>query len=249
MRVLSRKPARVFIAVSAICILGLVQIPAAGARDANDGATDPVSVTVLGAVARPDVVSLAKAPATVDDALDAVGGADADAYRFALLLLRPVAESPARFPCLAPGASHAALLMGDDPVLLEQNDLVARLRDGRMQRLPAQQAVFGRLGSDRGGTVPLRSGDVLAVPQRSSQVYVIEIDGRVESIAHDPRLAADDYLDLLPAERLARRRDYVLHYPDGQVASLALEGWNAEPAAVPPGSMLAPAAGCLPVIE
>src|SRR5690606_28479023 len=128
---------------------------------------DPISVAVIGAVAQPEAVRLAGPSATVDDALDEAGGIDVDAYRCALLLLRPVAGSPARFPCVTPGASHAALLIGDDPVLRAHNDLIARLRDGRVQRLPAQQGAFGRLGSDRGGSMMLRSGDVLALPQRS----------------------------------------------------------------------------------
>lgn len=247
-RAASRNPARIVLAASVACVLGLAPIPAMATK-LVDGAAGSVSVEVTGAVAKSGAVSLAGPSATVDDALGGAGGVGVDAYRFALLLLRPVAESPARFPCVTPGARHAALLIGDDPVLRAQNDLVARLRDGRVQRLFAQQGAFGRLGSDRGGSMMLRSGDVLALPQRSGRVYVIAMDGRVESVVHDPRLTADDYLDQLPSERVVRRRDYVLHYPDGHVTELMLEGWNAEPTVVPPGSMLAPAAGCLPVIE
>jgi hypothetical protein len=205
-----------------------------------------VVVDVLGAVARPGRLELNDAPMTADGAFAQLGGTRAGAYPFASLLLRVVAATPPRFRCITPGARHAALLMGDDPALRPESALITGLLDGRIQRMSLLDRPFGRLGSDRGATM-LRSGDTLAVPLRSQRVHVVFADGAVASVAHRAELMAGDYLDQLPADRLARRRDYVLHYPDGSVAGLALEAWNAEPTAVPPGSMLAPAAACLPV--
>jgi len=214
---------------------------------ASEPVADEVLINVLGAVARPGPARLPGSQATAAYAFAALGGARVDAYRFATLLLRTVAEAPPRFPCVSPGARHAALLIGDDPVLRGEAAILAGLLDGRIERMAVHDRPFGRLGSDRGETAMLRSGDVLALPRRSAHVFVVLNDGRVETIAHGAEWMADDYLDAVSADRLAPRRAYVLHYPDGTLAELKLEGWNAEPAAVPPGSMLAPSAACLPV--
>jgi hypothetical protein len=202
-------------------------------------------VEVVGAVRHPGSVALTSAGMNADEALAQVGGADADAYRFANLLLRRTAEAAPRFPCVAPGARHAALLMADDAALKGQTELTAGLLDGRIQRLAMHDRPFGRLGSDR-AAVMLRAGDILVVPRRSGRVYIVYADGATESLEHRAELTAGDYLDQVPRQRLARLGEYLLHYPDGSAVGLALEAWNAEPMVVPPGSMLAPAAGCLP---
>jgi hypothetical protein len=219
---------------------GLAQVTVA------EDSSDTVVVDVLGAVARPGRLELKNAAAMADGVFAQLGGTRTGAYPFASLLLRVVDATPPRFHCVTPGARHAALLMGEDPALRVEAALIAGLLDGRIQRMSLLDRPFGRLGSDRSATM-LRSGDTLAVPLRPQRVHVVFADGTVASVAHRAELMAGDYLDQLPADRLARRRDYVLHYPDGHVVRLALEAWNAEPTAVPPGSMLAPAAACLPV--
>jgi hypothetical protein len=209
----------------------------------------PTFVKVLGAVRRPGPVSGSREAATVDQVLALAGGARDDAYRFASLLLRPVADVAPRFPCVSPGARHAALLMGDDPELRREGELIRGLLDGRVQRMPAHNTPFGRLGKDRGVPLAVAVNDVLALPQRTSRIFVMLNNGRVETVEHKPDATADAYLAALPREQRAPLRDYVMHYPDGSVAALNLEGWNATPVTVPPGSMLAPDAGCLPVLE
>lgn len=202
-------------------------------------------VEVVGAVMHPRSVALSSAAMSADEALAQAGGADVDAYRFATLLLRRTTEVAPRFPCVAPGARHAALLMAEDPALNGQTEWTAGLLEGRIQRLAMHDRPFGRLGSDR-AAVMLRAGDILAVPRRSRRVYVVYADGATESLEHRAELMAGDYLDQVPQQRLAGRGEYVLHYPDGSALELALEAWNAEPMVVPPGSMLAPVARCLP---
>ncbi|MGB1560668.1 MAG: hypothetical protein ACPHN2_04115 [Sinimarinibacterium flocculans] len=213
---------------------------------AQEGIAMPGGVTVLGAVRRAGAASM-PAPPTVDALLDAVGGLEPQAYRFATLLLRPAGGAPPRFVCVSPGARHAALLIENDPVLRSEQAVVSGLLSGTIERLPALAPPFGRLGSDRSGATLLQPGDLLAVPQRTAQVYVVLRDGRVNVLSHRPERSAADYLAEGPADRLARPRDYVLHTPEGHVTVLAVEGWNAQPTAVPPGSMLAPVATCLPV--
>lgn len=242
--------ARASLVMTAILAAGIpAWLPPAVAQAGASAGGPQVFAEVLGAVVQPGPVSSGDDKVTVDHALALAGGTRPGAYRFAAMLLRTVAQTPATFPCVTPSARHAALLMGDDPGLREQDALIAGLLDGRVQRMSAQGRPFGRLGSDRGGQTVLRGGDVLAVPAHTNRVYIVLDDGQVESAEHLPELMADDYLDQVSADRLARRGDYVLHYPDGAIAELALEAWNAEPTAVPPGSMLAPAAGCLPVVD
>ena len=213
---------------------------------ANPESSDvPPRVEVVGAVMHPGSVALTSARMSADQVLAQAGGTGADAYRFANLLLRRVAETAPRFPCVAPGARHAALLMADDPALRDQAELIAGLLDGRIQRLTLHDRPFGRLGSDRAAAM-LRADDILAVPRRSRRIYLVYADGATESLEHRAELTAKDYLDQAPQKRLAKRGEYVLHYPDGNAVGLALEAWNAEPTVVPPGSMLAPVAGCLP---
>ncbi|WP_370307136.1 hypothetical protein [Sinimarinibacterium flocculans] len=213
---------------------------------AQDGAATQGGVTVLGAVRHAGAAAM-PAPPTVDALLDAAGGLELQAYRFATLLLRPAGGAQPPYVCVSPGARHAALLIENDPVLRGEQAVVSGLLSGTLERLPALAPPFGRLGSDRSGATLLQPGDLLAVPQRTAQVYVVLRDGRVSILPHRPERSAADYLAEGPADRLARPRDYVLHTPEGHVTALAVEGWNAQPTAVPPGSMLAPTATCLPV--
>jgi hypothetical protein len=234
--------------MSVLLCAGLAWPPLSGAAPTGADAADaPMRVEVLGAVARPGPVDLSAPALTDGDRIWArAGGARSEAYRFAGLLLRGAAATTPAVPCVAPGARHAALLIADDPGLGGRIDLITGLLEGRVQRLPLPDRPFGRLGSDRAAPL-LRAGAVLALPQRTPRVYVVQADGAVASLAHRAERMAADYLDQLPRQRLRPRRDYVLHYPDGSVTGLALEAWNAQPTAVPPGSMLAPATGCLPV--
>ncbi|MFC4252570.1 capsule biosynthesis GfcC family protein [Sinimarinibacterium flocculans] len=234
--------------VSVGCVLAVSLAASAGAEH-NIVIPHNFRVEVRGAVMRPGPATLASADAHFDRGVEQLGGPLEGAYRFAAMILRLDEAHPVSLPCLSPSALHAAQLLQDDPTLTSERNVIEALLAGRMQRVLAAERPFGRLGTDRGREAKLQSGDVLALPGRSQRVYVVLADGRAEALDHRAEWTVKDYLDALPAHELASRRQYLLHYPDGQAAELALSAWNRTPSAVPPGSMLAPRNVCLPVAD
>lgn len=231
------------------CVLAVILTTPLAVAEQSVEAAGAVRVEVRGAVMRPGPATLASADAHFDRGVEQLGGPLEGAYRFAAMILRLDEAHPMSLPCLSPSALHAAQLLRDDPTLTNERNVIEALLAGRVQRVLAAERPFGRLGTDRDREAKLQSGDVLALPGRSQRVYVVLADGRAEALDHRAEWTVKDYLDALPAHELASRRQYLLHYPDGQAAELALSAWNRTPSAVPPGSMLAPRNVCLPVAD
>ncbi len=204
-----------------------------------------IMIDVAGDVARPGAVALRPQRATADRALELLGGVKAEGYRFATMVLRE-REAAIEGECIPVADRHAALMLADDSGLRVGNAWAADLISGRLQRVPIETGVFGRLGTDQ-APPRLASGDVLVVPRQTNVVYVAQSDGQVSALAHQPTLTVDAYLTQAGLRR-ADVRDYALHYPDAsQVSPATFEAWRNEPRMVPPGSLMAPAIDCLPV--
>lgn len=204
--------------------------------------SDRVTVLLAGAVERPGAVGLAAAQASVANALAAAGGTSRQSYRLATLLLRRSRADTAQAECLPLDARHAALLIEDDPLLAVRKDLVSQLLSGQLIRLDARDDIVSEPGVP---TFLLHDGDLLAVPARSSVVYVATTGGAIRRLRHEPSAPAESYLKQLSKADRQGADDFVLHYPNGRQLELAIEAWRYRPTMVPPGSLIAPDQVCL----
>lgn len=217
-------------------------------RLSEPGAGVTLSVRVAGAVSRPGVAMISPLAATLDGLLARAGDVLPEGYRFGTLVLRAASagaavSSDGPAVCLPPADFHALLLLGDDPALSLDADTTAAIRQRRLARATAPTLVRGSLGAAE--WPKLQDGDIVAVPQRTPLVYVAAADGRVARLQHESSVLADEYLDR--ADLGGSGAKHVLLYPDGRPIELSLDAWRYRPTMVPPGSLIAPAVGCLPV--
>ncbi|MDP9141308.1 MAG: hypothetical protein M3O62_11030 [Pseudomonadota bacterium] len=144
--------------------------------------------------------------------------------------------------CTPLAARHASLLIQDDPKLGARTDLISQLQSGQLVRIGARDGLAGEPGVP---TFLLQEGDLLALPARSSVVYVATAEGTIVRLPHEPSAAADAYIKRLPrADRKGVDR-FMLHYPNGEPLELAVDPWHYRPTMIPPGSLIAPESVCL----
>jgi hypothetical protein len=213
----------------------------------NQSSTDSsedhqVTILVAGAVERPEAVTLPAAEATVAGVLAAAGGASRESYRLSTLLLRRTGVDSDEAACMPLAARHASLLIQDDAKLGARTDLISQLLSGQLVRIAARDYLAGESGVP---TLLLQEGDLLALPARSTVVYVATVQGRIVRLPHEPSAAAEIYLGQLPTVDRKGIDKVLLHYPSGQQIELALDPWRYRPTMIPPGSLIAPDSVCL----
>lgn len=208
-------------------------------QSSTDSPADQVAILVAGAVERPGAATLPVAQATVAGVLAAVGGASRESYRLATLLLRRTGENSENAACLPLAARHASLLIQDDPKLGSRTDLITQVLSGQLVRIAARDGLAGV------PTFLLQAGDLLALPARSSVVYVATAQGAIVRLPHEPSAPAETYLEQLPKTERKGVDAFTLHYPNGRQLELAVDPWNYRPTMIPPGSLIAPESVCL----
>lgn len=201
-----------------------------------------VAVLLAGAVERPGSVVLDAVQATVGRAIAAAGGASRDSYRFATLLLRRTGANADAAECLPVMARLAGLLIQDDPKLGSRTDLVSQLASGQLISLDPRDTVAATPGV---APLLLQDGDLLALPSRSSVVYMATAQGAIVRLRHEPAAPAERYIEQLPKADRRGIDEFILHYPNGQQTELAIDAWRYRPTMIPPGALIAPDSVCL----
>lgn len=227
--------------VSVVCaVLAFVGLHGKVLAEALPSYEMDASVRIVGAVRSPGEVRIPM-QLSLDRVIDLAGGLLPSAYRFGAVVLRVSEAQDSAVPCVPPAAFQAITMIADDPLIRGVNGLISALQTGQMRRIDAADARYGALFDDAPAAV-IQPGDVVAIPSRTSKVFVAVPGSSALLLNHESGWAADDYLRQPEVQPLLGDwKEFALYYPNGRSVTLSIDHWRYQDTAVPPGAMIAPA--------